>query len=70
MRGYLLLKENTPFVCAFIPDEKNPTMWDDYLAEELHSKHKRLSSKGKKKNWKKTANISQTCWKKKHATNR
>ena len=46
VRGCLSVKEDTPFVYAFIPDENKLTMWGDYLADEVHSEYRqRLSSK-------------------------
>lgn len=47
-RGCLLLKQDTPFVKAFIPDENRVKMWREYLADEVHEVQEyrhRLSSK-------------------------
>ena len=41
----LLLREDTPFVHAFVTDEDKLRMWSDYLEDEGHFVNKRLSSR-------------------------
>ena len=43
--GNLTLKEDTPFVYAYITDENILKVWEDFLVDQGHDPRKRLSSK-------------------------
>ena len=49
VQGCLLLREDTPFVHAFITDEEKLKMWSDYLADEVHSENRQQLSSRKLK---------------------
>ena len=45
MLGYLTLKEDTPFVNAYITDENTAKLWKDFLHDKDEAQRNRLSSK-------------------------
>jgi hypothetical protein len=63
--GTLLLREDTPFVCAFISKKEIQNLWSEFLDEgDKHTGKRRLSSRKLKeeleKNYKKTGGLFRT----------